>query len=248
MSEPGFFAEVWAYVTTAENWTGPLGMRTLLVEHIWMSLLAIAVAFAVAFPVALVIGHRRKAEFLVVSISNAGRAIPSLAILAFLVPFSIRLGLGIGFWPTMVALVALAIPPIVTNTYIGIQQIDPDLVEAARGMGMTERRVLWGIEVPLAVPLIVAGLRIAMLTVIATATLAALVGWGGLGRIIVDGFAVQNRPKIFAGALLVALLAIGVDLLLGSVGRALAPRTSGPVGADAPDARASAPNAPASVG
>ena len=243
MSEPGFFADVWSYLTTADNWTGSLGIRTLFVEHVWMSLLAIGIAFAIAFPVALAIGHRRKAEFLVVSISNAGRAIPSLAILAFLVPFSIRLGLGIGFWPMMVALVALAVPPLVTNTYIGIQEVDPDIVEAARGMGMTERRVLWGIEVPLAVPLIVAGLRIATLTVIATATLAALVGWGGLGRLIVDGFAVQNRPKIFAGALLVAALAIGVDLLLGWAGRRLSPRTSGDL--SEPQAKA---NAAAAVG
>lgn len=226
MSEPGFFGQVWEFLTSAESWSGSRGIGTLLLDHIQMSLLSVAVAFAIAFPVALLIGHKRRAEFLVVSISNAGRAIPSLAILAFLVPFSIRLGLGIGFWPTLVALVALAIPPLVTNTYVGVQEVDQDVVEAARGMGMSEWEVLRRIEIPLATPLIVAGLRIAMLTVIATATLAALVAWGGLGRIIVDGFAVQNRPKVFAGALLVAALAIGFDLLLGVVGRVLSPRTA----------------------
>jgi osmoprotectant transport system permease protein len=141
------------------------------------------------------------------------------------VPFSLRLGLGLGFWPTVVALVALAIPPLLTNTYVGIQGVDADTVEAARGAGMSEWQVLARIEVPLAAPMIMTGVRIATLQVIATATLAALFGWGGLGQPIVLGFAVRDFTKIFAGALLVAVLAILVDLLLGSLARAVAPRT-----------------------
>lgn len=225
-----FLADVVDYLFTAEHWTGPLGMAALLREHLVMSALALGVAGTLAFPTGLWIGHRRRHEFLVTSLANMGRAIPSLAILAFLVPFSLRLGLGIGFWPTVVALVALAIPPILTNTYVGVQTVDPDTVEAARGMGMTEGRVLRSIELPLAAPLIMAGIRIATLQVIATATLAALVGWGGLGRLIVDGFAVRDFPRVFSGALLVALLAILVDAFLGWAARRAVPRTSTPRG------------------
>lgn len=221
-----FLGDVWEYLSTADNWLGRRGILDLLREHLQMSFASVAVAGVLAFPAALYIGHKRRAEFLIVSIANAGRAIPSLAILTFLVPFSIALGLGIGFWPTAVALVALAIPPILTNAYVGIQSVDPDTVEAARGMGMTEWRILRKIEIPLAAPLIMTGVRIAALQVIATATLAALVAWGGLGRIIVDGFAVRNIPKVFAGAVLVAVLAIVVDLLLGWLSRAVAPRTT----------------------
>lgn len=221
-----FLAEVVEYLTTGDHWTGPLGIAALLREHLMMSALALGVAGTVAFPTGLWIGHRRRHEFLVTSLANMGRAIPSLAILAFLVPFSLRLGLGIGFWPTAVALVALAIPPILTNTYVGVQGVDADTVEAARGMGMTEARVIRRIELPLAAPLIIAGIRVATLQVIATATLAALVGWGGLGRLIVDGFAVRDFPRVLSGALLVAVLAILVDALLGWAGRRTTPRTS----------------------
>jgi osmoprotectant transport system permease protein len=220
-----FLRSVWEYLSDPASWTGGLGILTRLSEHLQMSALTLAVALAIALPLGLAVGPSRRHKRLVVSIANVGRALPSLAILALLVPFSIRLGLGIGFWPTVVALVALAIPPIVTNTYVGIQGVDADTVEAARGVGMTGWTVLRRVEVPLATPLIVAGVRIAALQVIATATLAALVGWGGLGRIIVDGFAVQDYPRVFAGALLVATLAVGVDLLLAALARAVAPRT-----------------------
>ena len=221
-----FLGEVWEYFTTAENWEGELGMLTLLRDHVVISALATAIAAVIAFPAGLFVGHKRKGEFLIVSIANAGRAIPTFAILVFLVPFSIRLGLGIGFWPTLIALVALAIPPLLTNSYVGIQAVDSDTIEAARGMGMTEMGILGRIEIPLAAPLIMAGVRIAALQVVATATLAALVGWGGLGRIIVDGFAVRRFPKIFAGALLVAGLALVVDFALGFLARAVSPRTA----------------------
>jgi osmoprotectant transport system permease protein len=226
-----FLQDVLAYYR--DNLWGDFGILNLLREHVQMSALSVAVAGAIAFPVGLYIGHRRRLEFLAVSLANVGRALPSLAILAFLVPFSLKLGLGIGFWPTVVALVALAIPPILTNTYVGVQEVDADTVEAARGSGMSEVQVLGRVEVPLGAPLITTGFRVATLQVIATATLAALVGWGGLGRIIVDGFAVRDLPKIFAGAVLVAVLAVVVDLLLGTLARATAPgraRVRGPVG------------------
>jgi osmoprotectant transport system permease protein len=125
-----------------------------------------------------------------------------------------------------VALFLLAVPPILTNTYVGVQAVDADTIEAARGMGMTERDVLFQLELPLAVPLIMAGLRTAALTVVATATLAALIGGGGLGRYIIDGFAQGDQPQVLAGAVLVAVLAIVTEIGFGLMQRAVSPRTS----------------------
>jgi osmoprotectant transport system permease protein len=156
-----------------------------------------------------------------VSIANLGRAIPSFAILALSVPF-----LGIGFKPTIVTLVVLAIPPILTNTYVGVEGVDRDAVESARGMGMTGGQILRRLELPLSVPLMLAGLRTSSVQVVATATLAAYIGWGGLGRYIVHGFATRDTVEVVAGAILVALLAIVTELAFGFVERALSPRTT----------------------
>jgi osmoprotectant transport system permease protein len=131
-----------------------------------------------------------------------------------------------GFAPTTVALFLLSVPPILTNTYVGVQAVDADTIEAARGMGMTEREVLLQLELPLAVPLIMAGVRIAALTVVATATLAALIAGGGLGRYIIDGFAQGDQPQVLAGAALVAVLAIVTEIVFGLLERAVTPRTS----------------------
>jgi osmoprotectant transport system permease protein len=156
---------------------------------------------------------------------NIGRAIPSFAIVVLFLPISSRLGLGIGFWPTFLALLFLAVPPMFTNTYAGVAGVEPDLVEASRGMGMTDREVLTRVELPLASPVILAAIRVAAVQVTATATLGALVGWGGLGRFIVDGFATQDNVEVFAGAVLVAGLAIVLEVLLGWVERRVVPKT-----------------------
>lgn len=228
VSEPGFFAEVVEWFTDPEHWEGSLGIPVRLLEHVEMSALSVAVAALIALPLGLWIGHTRRGEFLVVSVANLGRAIPSFGLL-FL--FVIIFGLGLDTPPALrppllFALVLLAIPPILTNTYVGIQTVDPDTLEAARGMGMTGGQVLRRIELPLAAPLIVAGLRTATVQVVATATLAAAVAGGGLGRFIVDGFAAGNLPQVFGGALLVALVAIITELGMGLLERAIRPRTS----------------------
>jgi osmoprotectant transport system permease protein len=130
---------------------------------------------------------------------------------------------GIGAKPAYIALVALAIPPIVTNAYTGIRQVDPDVVEAARGMGMREQRILVGVELPVAMPLVMAGIRTAGVQVVATATLAAVVAWGGLGRYIVDGLAQKDTVQVFSGALIVAVLSMAAELGLALLQRALTP-------------------------
>lgn len=215
-----------AWLLAAENRVGPGGIPHRTFEHVQMTLLVIAVASAIALPIGAYIGHTRRGEFLAVSVANVGRALPSFGILALVFPFALRYLPGIGFWPTFIALLLLSIPPLLTNTYVGIQTVDPDTVEAARGTGMTERQVLLRLELPLAAPLIVAGLRIAAVQVVATATLGAVVAWGGLGRFIVDGFAARDDAKLLGGAILVAALAILTEVALGILERWISPRVA----------------------
>lgn len=228
MTEPGFFGQVLEWFTDPANWIGDFGIPNRLFEHVVMSAVSVTIAAVVALPLAMYIGHRRRLERFVVSVANVGRAIPSFGLL-FL--FVLWLGVGLASSPALrppilFALVLLAIPPILTNAYVGIQGVEEDTLEAARGMGMSEWAVLFRVELPLGMPLIVAGLRTAAVQVVATATLGAVVAGGGLGRYIIDGFAVRDLPQIFAGAVLVALLAILVDLMIGGVGRLLSPRTA----------------------
>lgn len=202
MSEPGFFAELVDWFGDPANWQGSFGVPARLGEHLILSAIPVAIAAAIALPAAMYVGHTRRFEVAIVAIANVGRAIPSFALLMIMVILT-----GLGNEPIIVALTLLAIPPILTNGYVAIQSVDADTIEAARGMGLTGRQVLFGIEIPLGAPLIVAGLRIATLQVVATATLAAVAAGGGLGRFIVDALAVQRFHIVFAGALLVALLA-----------------------------------------
>jgi osmoprotectant transport system permease protein len=211
-----------------DHWEGSFGIPARVIEHVLMSAISVALAAAVALPAGMYIGHRRRFEFLVVSLANFGRAIPSFGLL-FL--FVLMLGLGLAYpaylRPAIIlALVLLAIPPILTNTYVGIQSVDDDTLEAARGMGFTEWGVLLRIEVPLAAPLILAGLRTAAVQVVATATLAAVIAGGGLGRYIVDGFATRDFPQIFAGALMVAVLAVFTEVGFSLLERVASPRTA----------------------
>jgi osmoprotectant transport system permease protein len=195
-----------------------------------MSLLATLIGTLIALPVGLYVGHSKKGQFLAVSVGNMGRALPSFGVLALVFPFTLRYSVlkfgGLGFSATLIALILLSIPPILTNTYVAIEGVDPDVVEAARGMGMNEAALLRKVEIPLGVPLIIAGIRTGAVAVIATATLAALVAWGGLGRFIVDGFATQNDAEIVAGAILVALLAMVTELLFAAIERAITPKTA----------------------
>jgi osmoprotectant transport system permease protein len=225
----GILSEAVAFLTDPVNWSGPGGIPTRLWEHVQISLLATALAVLVAFPVGLAIGHTRRGVFLASSVGNIGRALPSFGVLGLVFPFTLRYLPGsIGFAATLIALFLLAIPPILINTYVGVQGVDADMLEAARGMGMDWRQVLVMLEIPLAVPLIISGIRNAAVAVVATATLGAVVAWGGLGRFIIDGFAVRDHGQILAGAFLVAFLAVVTELILGVVERKLGPKGLAP--------------------
>ncbi len=214
-----FLGSVAAWLADGAHWQGNDGIPVRVFEHLELSALAVGVAAAVALPVGLYLGHTGRASFVAINVANLGRAIPSLAMLVFALILSIHVGLGLGFWPTLFAMVPLAIPPILTNAFVAIRTTDRDIVEAARGMGMRELQVLRAVELPAGLPIVLAGLRTASVNVVATATLGALVAGGGLGRFIVDGLALQEYERLFAGALLVALLAVGIEVGFGTLER-----------------------------
>jgi len=205
------------------NWQGSHGIPVRVLEHLELSGLAVAVGILIAAPIALYLGHIGRGGFIAINVANIGRALPSLALLAFALPVAFALGLGLGFWPTLFALVPLAIPPILTNTFVAVRAVDPDIVEAARGMGLGEAQILGSIEIPLGLPLMLAGVRTAAVNVVATATLGALVAGGALGRFIVDGLALQEYDQLVAGALLVALLAVATEFSFAKLERATTP-------------------------
>ncbi|MPZ15905.1 MAG: ABC transporter permease subunit, partial [Chloroflexi bacterium] len=198
-----------------------LGIPTRVAEHVVLSGTALAITAVLALPVGILLGHAGRGGFVAINVANIGRAIPSLALLALALPVAFGLGLGLGFWPTIFALVPLGTPPILTNAYVGIREVDRDIVEVARGMGMRDRAVLARVEIPVALPLIFAGVRSAGVAIIATATLGAIVASGGLGRYIVDGLARQEQERLFVGAVLVALLAVATELVFSGLERIL---------------------------
>jgi osmoprotectant transport system permease protein len=214
--EPGdrvnIFIDTLTWFREPAHYAGSDAVQVRLFEHLELSALAVLLAAAIALPLGLYLGHTGRLAFIALNVANIGRALPSLALLAFALPIAFSLGLGLGFWPTLMSLIPLALPPIMTNTYAGIRGVDRDVIEAARGMGLSELGILRRVEAPLALPLILAGARTASVNVVATATLGALVAGGGLGRYIVDGLALQEYDRLFAGALLVAALAILVEV------------------------------------
>jgi osmoprotectant transport system permease protein len=210
--------EVVAWLTDPAQWTGRDAIPVRMTEHVVISGISLLVGLAIALPLGLAIGHTRRWTGAVVAITNVGRAVPSIGILGLAyvatLPLVAALDLrNIGTPAAVIALIALAIPPIVVNAYTGIRDIDPDIVEAARGMGMSGRQVLRRIEVPIALPVILAGVRTSSVQVIATATLGAILSTGGLGRYIVDGFAQLDEPQMVGGALLVMLLVLVSEAL-----------------------------------
>lgn len=184
-------------------------------EHLELSGAAVGIAIAFALPLGVVLGHLHRGSFVAISVSNFGRALPSLVLIAFGI-----LIFGVGFWNNTAALVVLAVPPILTNAFFAVDTIDRNVVEAARGMGMRGREILLLVELPLAVPLIFAGIRIGAVFVVATATIAAIAGGGGLGEIIVDQ-ASYRLAGVVAASLCVSALAFAVALLIGSTRKLL---------------------------
>ena len=212
---------VWQWFTDPANWSGPNGIPVRTWEQIEMSAIAMAIALAVALPLGLVLGHLRKGVLVATNVTNVGRAVPTLAVLIILASIP---SIGVGNTAAVLALAVFAIPPLLTNTFAGMTAVDPDVLDTGAGMGMSGRQRLFRVEMPLASPLILAGIRTASVQVVATASLAALVGGGGLGRYVVDGFALQDTTLIVAGAILTALLAIAAEGVLALFERIATPR------------------------
>jgi len=217
--------QIMAFLQDPDTWSGPNGIPALTWEHVLISMTATTVAVVLVFPLGLWLGHRRKGADIAGAVVNVGRAIPSFGVLVLTVMVLVELGASVLTpWPVLVALIALAAPPIFTNTIAGIQGVDRATIEAGRGMGLTEGQIIGRVEMPLSSPVIIEGLRIALVQVIATATLGALVAWGGLGRLIVDGFNQRNNGKVLVGAFLVALLAVVAEVGLSIAGRVSTPQ------------------------
>ncbi|MEV2192796.1 ABC transporter permease [Streptomyces phaeochromogenes] len=210
------FKDLGDWLVSGEQWTGPDGIGHRLAEHLQYSLLATLVAAAIALPVGLLIGHTGKGAFLAINLASFGRALPTVGLVVL-----VFLASGLSMWPVYVALVALAVPSIVTNTYAGMTAVDRDVKDAARGQGMRWHQVLLQVELPLALPLIMTGLRLALIQVVATATIAAYVSFGGLGRYVFDGLAQRDLVQVLGGAVLVALVAVVLDLGLSGLQRVL---------------------------
>jgi len=216
------------------NWSGTTGIPNRLQEHLLICGLSVLTASLIAIPVGLFVGHTNNGSGVAINLANIGRAIPSYAMMVIPLPLTLTLApiigyeanFGLVFLPPFLAMTFLAIPPLLVSTYAGLRSVDQDLLEAGRGMGLRERQILTRIELPLASSIIVGGVRTATLQVIATATIAAILGGGGLGRFIFDGLnqGLAGRTSIFAGAILVAALAIGIDILLAGLQRLLTPK------------------------
>lgn len=210
---------IWSWLSDPTHWQGPDGVPTRVGEHVRFCLIALAIAGAIAIPAGLFVGHTGRGGVLLVGVGNVIRALPTLGLVTFLFLLVTQTKLA-----TEIGLVVLAIPPILAGTYSGIAEADRTVVDAASGMGMTGWQRLWRVELPIASPLILGGVRNAMLQLIATAAVAAYVGLGGLGRLLLDGLSVLDYPKVIAGAVFTALLAIVADLLLATGQRVLVPQ------------------------
>ncbi|NDK25504.1 ABC transporter permease [Streptomyces sp. TR1341] len=198
----------WDWLADPAHWSGDNGVWHRLLQHFLLTVVCLLLSCLIALPVALVLGHLGRGGALAVNISNVGRAVPTFAVLVLL------LLTPVGNWgegPTVVALVLFAVPPLLTNAYVGMREVDRGVVQAARGMGMTGRQLMFHVELPLSLPLLMNGVRIAAVQLVATATIAALAGGGGLGRIITAGFNLASTPQVVAGALLVAVFALLVE-------------------------------------
>ncbi|WP_158892429.1 ABC transporter permease [Amycolatopsis anabasis] len=211
--------DLWHWFGDPANWTGADGVPNRLGQHLGYTALALAIALVVAVPLGLFVGHTGRGGVALVSVGNAIRALPTLGLVTFLFLIFTE-----SVTATVIGLVVLAIPPILAGTYAGLQATDHGVVDAAEGVGMTGWQRLWQVEVPIALPLVLGGIRNAVLQLVATAAVAAYVGLGGLGRFLLDGLAILDYTEVVAGALLTALLAIVLDLVFAALQRAVVPR------------------------
>lgn len=216
-----FLGSVAGWFADPANWSGRDGIPVRLGEHLILSGIPLLLALVIALPVGTYVGHTGRGSSVAINLANVGRAIPTLAILviAFILLSRPLVDAGLrgeaGEVAAIVSMVFLALPPIVTNTYVGLSDVDRDLLDAGRGMGMTGGQLLARVELPIALPVVLAGIRTAAVQVVATATLGAVVATGGIGRYLIDGIAQRKYEEMFAGAVLVALLAIATELIFG---------------------------------
>ena len=230
-----FFIDALNFILDPANLSGAKGILPRLGDHLYYSGLAMLFALVVGLPLGLAIGHTGRGRAFVIAISGAARALPTLGLLFFIVLFT-----GLGLWPLVAVLAILAVPPIIAGSYAGLESVNRQTIDAARAIGMTEWQLLWRVEVPLALPLIIGGVRSAALQVIATATIAGYVGLTGLGRFLIEGLAVRDYTLAIVGAILVAALALLVDGLLALTQLLVTPRgVSRGVTSTAPRTRAS---------
>jgi len=220
--------DTWEYLTDPTNWQGAQGIWHLLLQQLLISFTALVAAVVIGLPLALWLGHLGRGGFLAINISNVGRAVPTFALLALLVtadfPGTASFGpYGRAGLATLIALTLFALPPIITNGYVAVREVPAEVREAADGMGMTGAQRFFRVELPLALPLVVSGVRLALVQVWATATIAALVAGPGLGRIITDGFYRTNYAKGIAGAVVVAVVALILELFASLAERAVQP-------------------------
>lgn len=217
--EANIVSQVVHWFASPAQWQGSGGLLHRIAQHVYYMGVSTLIAGAIALPLGIGLGHWGRGGLLAINIANIGRAVPSfgLIILMFLL-------VGFGFLPVLVALVALAIPPMVTNSYVGIQSVDPAVRQSARALGLTGWQQLWQVELPIAMPLVMAGIRTSAVQVMSTATLAAYVGLGGLGRYLIDGLAQQQLAQVVGGAIVVALLAVVTETCLAGVQRLVTPR------------------------
>jgi osmoprotectant transport system permease protein len=225
--------KITTFFTDPAQWSGSSGIPARLIEHLTIAGSSVLLAVLIAIPIGLYIGHTNRGSSLAINLANIGRAVPSYAMMVIPLPLTLSLApvlgydptFGLVFLPPFLAMTFLAIPPLLVATYAGLRSVDRDLIEAGRGMGLKESQILRRIEMPLASSIIVGGLRTATLQVIATATIAAILGGGGLGRFIFDGLnqGLAGRSSIYAGAILVTVLAVGVDMLLALAQTRLTP-------------------------
>ena len=201
------------------HWSGPDGIPQRLLEHLGYTALSLVIALVIAVPLGLFVGHTGRGGVALVSVGNAIRALPTLGLVTFLFLLFTE-----SVTSTIIGLVVLAVPPILAGTYAGLQATDHGVVDAAEGVGMTGWQRLWKVEVPISLPLVLGGIRNAVLQLVATAAVAAYVGLGGLGRFLLDGLAILDYAEVIAGALLTTVLAIVLDLLFSLLNRALVPR------------------------
>jgi len=215
-----------AWLTDPTHWSGPNGIPVRLLEHVAISGASLLIALVIALPIGMYIGHTRRHTTVAVNSANLWRALPSLAVIAIVLPITASIDPDAGFkiYPTVVAMVVLAVPPIMVNTYSALAGIDRDILEAGRGQGMSERQILGKVELPLAVPIIATGARSAAIQVVATATLGAVFGFGGLGRYLVNGISQNDKGQIFGGVVLVAVLVLVTEVGFAIAQRLMTPR------------------------